>query len=40
MDHIVIFENKDKLDYTVSVNLRNDLHMRVHCFGDKIILRS
>ncbi len=39
-DHLVIFKNPSKLNYTLSANLRDNLHMRVHCFGDRIVLRS
>lgn len=39
-DHYVIFKNPQKLDYTLSLNLKDNLHMRLHCYGDKIILRS
>lgn len=40
MDHLVIFKNTKKLNYAVSANLNNNLHMRISCMGDKIILRS
>lgn len=40
MDHLVIFKNPSKLDYTVSANLKDNLHMRLHCAGDQIVLRS
>lgn len=40
MDHLIIFKNPSKLEYTVDVQLKKDLHMRVHCSGDKVILRS
>ena len=40
MDHLVIFKNPSKLEYTVSANLKDNLHMRLHCSGDQIVLRS
>jgi hypothetical protein len=40
VDHLVIFKNPSKLDYTISAKLKDNVHMRVQSFGDKIILRS
>lgn len=39
-DYLVLFKNPSKLDYSLSAQLKDDVHMRIHCFGDKLILRS
>ena len=35
-----MFKNTSGLDYVLSAKLKDDLHMRISCLGDKIILRS
>jgi hypothetical protein len=40
MDHIAIFKNPSKLEYSLSADLNQNMKMRVNCFGDKVVLRS
>jgi len=40
VDHLVIFKNNKKLDYSLSAQIHQNLNIRVHCFEDKIILRN
>lgn len=39
-DNLVVFKNPSQLEYSMSAQLSDNLIMRIHCFGDKVILRN
>ena len=39
-DNLIVFNNPSQLEYSMSAQVSENLTMRIHCFGDKIVLRN
>lgn len=39
-DNLAVFKNPSQLEYSMSAQISENLIMRIHCFGDKIVLRN
>lgn len=40
LGHLIVFKNPSKLEYSLSAYTDNNIHMRIHCSDNKIILKS